>query len=140
MKRATSVITANGSAITDFNPRPREEGDHQRGITVLQSTHFNPRPREEGDFYCFCTCKGFLNFNPRPREEGDAMAILCLFLRSNFNPRPREEGDLRLLSTNLLTIAISIHALVKRATGYKFKRGCNTMHFNPRPREEGDGK
>ena len=32
-----------------------------------------------------------------------------------FNPRPREEGDVNLLGGRLQT-AISIHALVKRAT------------------------
>ena len=33
---------------------------------------------------------------------------------------------------------ISIHALVKRATGFKARYGLNANNFNPRPREEGD--
>ena len=34
---------------------------------------------------------------------------------------------------------ISIHALVKRATGCTPAPIADTRHFNPRPREEGDG-
>ena len=34
----------------------------------------------------------------------------------DFNPRPREEGDKKFLA-NPQVMAISIHALVKRATG-----------------------
>ena len=33
---------------------------------------------------------------------------------------------------------ISIHALVKRATGYIFDKDGNVYDFNPRPRKEGD--
>ena len=33
---------------------------------------------------------------------------------------------------------ISIHALVKRATGRRECIDCYTKNFNPRPREEGD--
>ena len=36
------------------------------------------------------------------------------------------------------TIAISIHALVKRATEPLHSDSESDMHFNPRPREEGD--
>ena len=33
----------------DFNPRPREEGDHQQEAGDAPRGDFNPRPREEGD-------------------------------------------------------------------------------------------
>ena len=55
----------------------------------------------------------------------------------DFNPRPREEGDLAPNSSALL-LDISIHALVKRATGFNTKHTFDITDFNPRPREEGD--
>ena len=76
-----------------------------------------------------------------------------------FNPRPREEGDL-LRQLDSLTLSVSIHALVKRATvettedkektevsihalvkRATFLRSGSCAYcrrFNPRPREEGD--
>ena len=36
------------------------------------------------------------------------------------------------------TMIISIHALVKRATEPLHNDGESDMHFNPRPRKEGD--
>ena len=57
------------------------------------------------------------DFNPRPREEGDQVVIIYDNTVINFNPRPREEGDpLSVLVSS--AIAISIHALVKRATSH----------------------
>jgi len=56
------------------------------------------------------------DFNPRPREEGDGRNESGKRLLQNFNPRPREEGDSLSLLTFLVSIKISIHALVKRAT------------------------
>ena len=38
----------------------------------------------------------------------------------------------------LISQAISIHALVKRATAHWVFEGRSDPHFNPRPREEGD--
>ena len=35
--------------ITNFNPRPREEGDISIFLIVIVMYYFNPRPREEGD-------------------------------------------------------------------------------------------
>ena len=76
-----------------------------------------------------------------------------------FNPRPREEGD-QAVQTFVTFHAISIHALVKRATGWDGADKVNpsisihalvkratvltaqgaviATNFNPRPREEGD--
>ena len=78
------------------------------------------------------------NFNPRPREEGDICATLFPKKCGHFNPRPREEGDL-LDGLTYERLAISIHALVKRATHGKSCRPTG-VYFNPRPREEGDGR
>ena len=55
----------------------------------------------------------------------------------DFNPRPREEGDWTKCDDNEYT-RISIHALVKRATGSGFVGVRFWFYFNPRPREEGD--
>ena len=55
------------------------------------------------------------HFNPRLREEGDKSGDTSVKELSYFNPRPREEGDAK--GNNIYrTGAISIHALVKRAT------------------------
>ena len=57
----------------------------------------------------------YFDFNPRPREEGDPTALKFVTYVSDFNPRPREEGD-GINATTESFKAISIHALVKRAT------------------------
>ena len=58
-----------------------------------------------------------LDFNPRPREEGDQLQSGRYSRQQYFNPRPREEGDLYVIALQVKTTTISIHALVKRATG-----------------------
>ena len=61
-------------------------------------------------------------FNPRPREEGDVCLQIITSTTTYFNPRPREEGDIYRFATADEAAVISIHALVKRATGRRF--GC----------------
>ena len=61
-----------------------------------------------------------LYFNPRPREEGDLQYITILHWIQYFNPRPREEGDTDPTMIYFVCKAISIHALVKRATSCTF--------------------
>ena len=123
-------------------------------------THdFNPRPREEGDIVSVEDISTEGDFNPRPREEGDIVSVEDISTEGDFNPRPREEGDFAKALTSL-TLTISIHALVKRATIGRFtcfgnysisihalvKRATlnrqltieKSRDFNPRPREEGD--
>ena len=41
-------------------------------------------------------------------------------------------------SVNPVTVVISIHALVKRATPFHLCKIAKYTYFNPRPREEGD--
>ena len=63
-------------------------------------------------------CKILKYFNPRPREEGDFLCVKLCTTAHYFNPRPREEGDLLHPQELQPQKGISIHALVKRATGY----------------------
>ena len=49
MKRATIADGTVVSAVDDFNPRPREEGDGSKKDISKPKLYFNPRPREEGD-------------------------------------------------------------------------------------------
>ena len=77
------------------------------------------------------------DFNPRPREEGDRIPAGMILIHAYFNPRPREEGDATILSIKSF-VAISIHALVKRATMVWLANSRYHSYFNPRPREEGD--
>ena len=51
MKRATFSIIFCVSSYSDFNPRPREEGDASSVGYKPQRDDFNPRPREEGDSF-----------------------------------------------------------------------------------------
>ena len=94
VKRATISADKNSFWISDFNPRPREEGDEGFGTTCAYTVDFNPRPREEGDQVKRLSGASATHFNPRPREEGDTFNITCIKRH----------------------IKISIHALVKRAT------------------------
>ena len=64
----------------------------------------------------------------------------CIVLTRNFNPRPREEGDKACERNKDTESVISIHALVKRATGRSVNSTRRNGYFNPRPREEGDEK
>ena len=137
MKRATCCWKLENEWDKDFNPRPREEGDKTEDeekdkseisihALVKRATvtrffkseyfeNFNPRPREEGDESINVPSNLRLYFNPRPREEGDQFfTIFCPYL-CHFNPRPREEGD-QVSICIVALCAISIHALVKRAT------------------------
>ena len=49
MKRATLDNVLLVVDLSDFNPRPREEGDLTAPLGICLLIHFNPRPREEGD-------------------------------------------------------------------------------------------
>ena len=115
MKRATLTCRSMQVILSDFNPRPREEGD-----TQYRQCHY-----------------GFSYFNPRPREEGDIINFFVECVLCDFNPRPREEGDAR-LDVQVRHGRISIHALVKRATRTACPYKSYLDYFNPRPREEGD--
>ena len=105
----------NSFWISDFNPRPREEGDIMEIGIKYQNADFNPRPREEGDYPDKIIIICFINFNPRPREEGD------LFIAKHTRTRYISIHALVKRATQVLNaswdkIFISIHALVKRAT------------------------
>ena len=115
VKRATVKPPVTKTISSDFNPRPREEGDSFKFLASDGVGYFNPRPREEGDRFIvyivpnLCISIHALvkratvkppvtktissDFNPRPREEGDKRGILYDKCTKNFNPRPREEGD-----------------------------------------------
>jgi len=48
-RRATYGIESVRRGVTDFNPRPRTEGDEVLGDMFQRVLDFNPRPRTEGD-------------------------------------------------------------------------------------------
>ena len=80
----------------NFNPRPREEGDHLKTMTALRAGDFNPRPREEGDL------------SPFGAEGGDK----CISIHALVKRATRcKHGIYNFFD-------ISIHALVKRATAF----------------------
>ena len=91
------------------------EGDEYDNKSYYENTNFNPRPRVEGDPLVSVIVFSVLNFNPRPRVEGDPfsviseyfilISILALVWRATC-----------CLSVRKTTTKISILALVWRAT------------------------
>ena len=79
--------------ISNFNPRPREEGDIYIVVCLSVNKYFNPRPREEGDKYV-------LNWS-----AVISISIHALVKRATIADNDKDK-----------TAIISIHALVKRAT------------------------
>ena len=54
----------------------------------VTSSNFNPRPREEGDGRCAVIIFFLRDFNPRPREEGDVLSLQGFPKRSTFQSTP----------------------------------------------------
>ena len=65
------------------------------------------------------------------------MAFMIILMSLCFNPRPHAEGDWIIVSI-LLQLLVSIHALTRRATRYRFGWSARIVRFNPRPHAEGD--
>ena len=147
---------------SDFNPRPREEGDQGFYPTSVRWQYFNPRPREEGDPLlridsqsyktisihalvkrATCNKQPLLQqrtyFNPRPREEGDCTKWRTYTTYSTFQSTPSWRGRLTVL---LLVYQIksfqSTPSWRGRPSAEKLRN--DLLNFNPRPREEGDIK
>ena len=78
-----------------------------------------------------------LYFNPRPREEGDDEPLDTKAFDAISIHALVKRATYRLYTSFLLVI-ISIHALVKRATTQIGRPSKLFVYFNPRPREEGD--
>ena len=120
VKRATISPCSRSIRTVYFNPRPREEGDLHRCADVCRcigiSIHALVKRATIGNdrYHVEAT-----DFNPRPREEGDSFKTINYRKNFHFNPRPREEGDFCGAVLTILDFPISIHALVKRATGVK---------------------
>ena len=81
------------------------------------SSDFNPRPREEGDFAPsgLTWSSNSISIHALVKRATKAFTIFC-GKNWHFNPRPREEGDQAVLFLYGFYAEISIHALVKRAT------------------------
>ena len=116
VKRATVIISYDQPNISNFNPRPREEGDSPllniSAIAIAISIH--------------ALVKRATTYIEHTTHE-DGISIHALVKRAT-----TKSLDV------LLQKWISIHALVKRATQNSSKKSTASRHFNPRPREEGD--
>ena len=122
----------------NFNPRPRKEGDNDlvycscyRFISihalVKRATAYQAQTRRPPEISIHALAKratqvafpqqqGSGNFNPRPRKEGDRLLLLFLQYPPLFQSTPSQRGRLLNSTQPLVTKAISIHALAKRAT------------------------
>ena len=116
VKRATIADIYCLLRKSNFNPRPREEGDLADPEQIKIGNIFQSTPSWRGRLYIAAWHdRKATDFNPRPREEGDPWITAYQVKHRNFNPRPREEGD-EAGYVELYFPLISIHALVKRAT------------------------
>ncbi len=116
--RGGRLLTAEGGQVLngDFNPRPPAEGDWKTEDGTDQSEYFNPRPPAEGDYLAAFPFFIFLLFQSTPSRGG----------------RPAVQYRIAPL------IAISIHALPRRATSSSAISAERFSNFNPRPPAEGD--
>ena len=94
---------------------------------VDKSSDFNPRPREEGDIMLSNNEAKAVNFNPRPREEGDAGNVLGIHDFKRISIHALVKRATRLSVRPLQFSQISIHALVKRATGLGLALSKNNL-------------
>ena len=115
VKRATNCSALEVTCESNFNPRPREEGDSERMRTYVSgaisihalvkratrllqtrlSSHgisIHALVKRATNILKVCGICG-CDFNPRPREEGDRIVNIVHTAAVHFNPRPREEGD-----------------------------------------------
>ena len=93
VKRATVRTCPRILRSSNFNPRPREEGDVIDNVLesfVIISIHALVK-RATCAIFVFTSFNFY--FNPRPREEGDSIQATAIYRYAYFNPRPREEGD-----------------------------------------------
>ena len=115
VKRATVVINGSWRYPSNFNPRPREEGDLTAGEVPKEiniSIHaLVKRATSEALQIFFKLAISIHALVKRATYTATRSAEMS----GNFNPRPREEGD-QISLTVRPRQKISIHALVKRAT------------------------
>ena len=127
--------------MTNFNPRPREEGDKRTSAAyilcrisihalVKRATDCIYNPYDYVGISIHALVKRATS-RPSTQRTWKAISIHALVKRATqqaqslqnilkyFNPRPREEGDYRKGKTLVGLFRISIHALVKRATPVK---------------------
>ena len=82
-------------------------------------TDFNPRPRKEGDKSQYNKDNETRDFNPRPRKEGDLRKRLMITAIIRISIHALAKRATILTVTGAAIADISIHALAKRATcGY----------------------
>ena len=118
VKRATGALLPPYYSHSNFNPRPRKEGDHDSQHNADKACYFNPRPRKEGDMIPWYLCRPeYISIHAlvkratkRPQAViiGHSISIHALVKRATSSTPP-----------SLSHACISIHALVKRATRWQ---------------------
>ena len=146
--------------MTDFNPRPRKEGDCTAYNTLCCIILFQSTPSQRGRrLKLSCDSiklsisihalakrattgkhkkpKTSSHFNPRPRKEGDIIPWLSIIKQTYFNPRPRKEGDPEEL--DFIHIKCDFNPRPRKEGDISRKKLISIiLYFNPRPRKEGD--
>ena len=118
MKRATGNKNDISNPKLYFNPRTHEEGDKTYFNEFCAAVNFNPRPHEEGD-----VCNSFLPegrepFQSTPSWRGRHHIFLFCNSFFVFQSTPSWRGRLITSAWQSGQVTISIHALMKRATGH----------------------
>ena len=137
-REATCRRRSAERSISCFYPRLREGGDGCCGGIRPGRRGFYPRLREGGDLVEFARPVAVAGFYPRLREGGDPFRYAVPAPDRRFYPRLREGGDHSRSQGPYRSMAVSIHASAREATGDSawpdIIHGC----FYPRLREGGD--
>ena len=137
-KRATVRVTSNAQRNTNFNPRPRKEGDYRS--------------------YLYRALRAL--FQSTPSQRGRLASVIGVSAKTVISIHALAKRATEVSKINGILTLISIHALAKRATLLLYLHFCllplfqstpsqrgrqklptNTiqiLYFNPRPRKEGD--
>ena len=131
MKRATLHFLSSFGSVSNFNPRPHEEGDLTSLSVMSASAYFNPRPHEEGDIHDvdFC-CWKLISIHALVKK---ATPILSKEIASKIiSIHALVKRATSFLNGDFSTGLISIHALVKRATCHR-REIVSAMQFQSTP-------
>ena len=115
------MTNSHGCYQSDFNPRPRKEGDkkicNELKLDFISIHALAKRATQKN----LQRIKVRFYFNPRPRKEGDLQSLVTVTLHHLFQSTPSQRGRRPQTCLKRRPYTISIHALAKRATDYDKK-------------------
>ena len=101
-----------------------------------EMTDFNPRPRKEGDCTAYNTLCCIILFQSTPSQRGRRLKLSCDSIKLSISIHALAKRATSASIAALSPFAISIHALAKRATP-KNGKGCKWYIFQSTPSQRG---